>query len=83
MKKYYAVSRGRRVGVLDVWSYTKKQVEGYSWAKYQGFDSIKDAIDYMESEMPCAKEYLIFMNQKSTYFQNFVSFIDALMELAK
>lgn len=83
MKKYYAVSRGRRIGVLDVWSYTKKQVDGYSGAKYQGFETLKEAVEYMKEEMPYAKEYLIFMNQKSTYYQNFVSFIDALMELAK
>lgn len=82
MKNYYAVSRGRRVGILDVWSYTQKQVIGYSGAEYQGFETIKEAIAYMEEELPQAKEYLIFMNQHSIYYKSFDEFISALMELA-
>lgn len=83
MKNYYAVSRGRRVGVLDVWSYTQKQVIGYSGARFQGFETLKEAVKYMKEEMPYAKEYLIFMNQHSEYYQDFVFFIEALEALLK
>lgn len=82
MKKYYAVSRGRRIGVLDVWSYTKKQVDGYSGAKFQGFETLKEAVEYMKEEMPQTKEYLLFMNQQSVYYKSFDEFMSALMELA-
>ena len=38
--KFYAVKEGRSTGVFASWAECKKQVDGYSGAKYKSFTSI-------------------------------------------
>lgn len=47
MKKYYAVKKGRRVGIYNTWNECKKQVDGYSGAKYKSFKNKEDALDFI------------------------------------
>ncbi|MCS6822523.1 MAG: ribonuclease H family protein [Microscillaceae bacterium] len=44
-KKYYVVWKGYQVGIFDNWNECKRQVEGYSGAKYKSFDSLAEAQD--------------------------------------
>ena len=39
--KFYAVKEGRNIGIFESWIDCKKQVDGYSGAKYKSFKSRK------------------------------------------
>ena len=39
--KFYAVKEGRSTGVFASWAECKKQVDGYSGAKYKSFTSMQ------------------------------------------
>ena len=43
--KFYAVKEGRSTGVFASWAECKKQVDGYSGAKYKSFTSMQDATE--------------------------------------
>lgn len=45
--KYYAVKKGRKVGVYTSWDDCKIQVSGFSDAKYKSFDSKEEADEYI------------------------------------
>lgn len=45
--KFYAVKKGRKVGIYKTWDECKQQVNGFSGAEYKGFVSIEDAKKYM------------------------------------
>ena len=46
-KKYYAVSKGRLVGIFEEWSSVKNSTEGHSGNCYKGYPSLDEAIDHM------------------------------------
>lgn len=48
--KYYAVKKGRKVGVYTTWDECKSQVLGFSGAKYKSFDSREEADQYISNE---------------------------------
>ncbi|MEI6059313.1 MAG: ribonuclease H family protein [Bacteroidota bacterium] len=41
--KYYVVWEGHQKGIFDSWDKCKKQVDGYTGAKYKGFPSLEEA----------------------------------------
>ena len=41
--KYYVVWEGHQTGIFDSWDKCKKQVEGYTAAKYKGFATLEEA----------------------------------------
>lgn len=46
-KKYYAVKKGREVGVFEKpWEDIKKLVQGFQGASYKGFSNLKEAEDW-------------------------------------
>ena len=48
-KKYYAVAKGRKIGVFTTWEETKGYVDGYSEAKYKSFPTELEAFDWVGS----------------------------------
>lgn len=48
MTIYYAVARGRNIGVFDNWPDAKRQVEGYFGARFKRFMSSDDAMAFIE-----------------------------------
>lgn len=50
-KMYYGVRKGRKTGVYDSWIECQKQVKDYPYADYKGFDSYKDASDYVNANV--------------------------------
>ena len=46
-KKYYAVKKGKEIGIFEDWNYCKSLVQGFSGAVYKGFDSLEEAKNYM------------------------------------
>ena len=43
---FYAVARGRKVGLFSTWDECKTHVTGFNGAKYRGFHSKDDAQRY-------------------------------------
>jgi len=41
--KYYVVWEGHQTGIFDSWEKCKKQVDGYTAAKYKGFATLQEA----------------------------------------
>ncbi len=41
--KYYVVWEGHQTGIFDSWEKCKKQVDGYTAAKYKGFTTLEEA----------------------------------------
>lgn len=46
--KYYAVRKGRKVGIYSSWSDCQKQVNGFSGAEFKSFSNSDDALNYLE-----------------------------------
>ncbi|MGV8146684.1 MAG: viroplasmin family protein [Alkaliphilus sp.] len=46
-KKYYAVRKGRKTGILQTWAECQESIKGYSSAEYKSFESMKDAEAYL------------------------------------
>ena len=47
MKKFYAVRAGRNVGVYNSWKECQAQTNGFKGAKYQGFSTKQEAINFI------------------------------------
>jgi len=63
-KKYYAVRKGRKTGILQTWAECQESIKRYSSAEYKSFERLKDA-----------EAYLVFSTIKSS-----VKTIDELEE---
>lgn len=49
-KKFYAVKKGKAVGVFRTWEECKASVDGYPGAEYKGFMSENEALEYLGME---------------------------------
>ncbi|MGI1691688.1 viroplasmin family protein [Thermoanaerobacter uzonensis] len=49
-KKYYAVRKGRKIGIFETWEECKNSIEGYSGAEYKSFSNKEDAELYLEEK---------------------------------
>lgn len=47
-KKYYAVRKGKQIGIFATWDDCKMQVEGYSGAEYKSFKTQEEAENYLQ-----------------------------------
>ncbi len=56
--KFYAVKKGRKVGVFTTWDECKKQVMGYSGAEYKSFKNKQDAEEYAMFNVQKNKEII-------------------------
>lgn len=54
--KFYAVKEGRGCGIFMTWDECKKQVDGYSGAKYKSFKSKEEALAYLGNDMAAHTE---------------------------
>lgn len=46
-KKYYAVRKGKCVGIYNTWDECKSQVNGFSGAEYKSFSNLEEANEYI------------------------------------
>jgi ribonuclease HI len=51
MPKFYAVRKGRSVGIFETWEQCKAQVIGYSGAEYKSFTKYSDAENYIGGQI--------------------------------
>lgn len=46
-KKFYAVRKGKKVGIYETWNECKEQVSGFSGAEYKSFPTNEEAKEYI------------------------------------
>ena len=46
-RKFYAVRKGKKIGIFNTWNECKEQVNGFSGAEYKSFSSIEEAEEYI------------------------------------
>ncbi len=49
-KYYYAVKKGREIGVYETWGECEAQVKGYSGAVYKKFPNYEEALNFIKGE---------------------------------
>lgn len=59
-KKYYAVKKGRNIGVYESWGECEAQVKGFSGADYKSFLTLKEALDYVNANLELKTDKDIF-----------------------
>ncbi len=47
--KYYAVKKGKKIGIFTTWDECKQYVSGFSGAEYKSFKNKNDAEDYLNN----------------------------------
>lgn len=47
--KYYAVARGRKIGIYKSWAECKHQVNGYQNARFKKFLTEQEAADFIRA----------------------------------
>lgn len=47
MAKFYAVKKGRQIGIFNTWAECQEQITGFSGAVYKSFPNLADAEAYM------------------------------------
>lgn len=60
-KKFYAVKKGKIIGIFNTWNECKEQVNGYSGAEYKSFESMDEAKEYVYG-----KEEKTFVHDENT-----------------
>lgn len=50
MGKYYAVARGKQVGVWQDWKFVKTLIQGFEKPRYKGFATQQEALEFIERE---------------------------------
>ena len=55
--KFYAVRKGRKVGIFNTWQETKENVDNFSGAEYKSFNSIEAAQAYLNADKPVVDDY--------------------------
>ncbi len=73
-KKYYAIAKGRKPGIYDVWSGedgAEAHIKGFSRAVYKGFASLADAKRWYISHTDSGEPELFLMNDVSEPIERF------------
>ncbi|ATZ18180.1 viroplasmin family protein [Mesoplasma melaleucae] len=73
--KYYAVKKGRNIGVYTSWEDCKAQVEGFTGALYKSFTNKQDAKAYIIGITPKSKTKKITSNENTAVAYSDGSFI--------
>ena len=77
--KFYAVRRGRQVGVYTSWAACKNQVHGYPGAQYKAFPTKEEAEEYVGSpDLPLASSssQVVQADYSSDHFSGFHVWVD-------
>lgn len=77
MAKYYAVKKGRQLGIFNTWAECQEQITGFSGAVYKSFSNLADAEAYMDMGAETVvntlfEQYNSEPVQKSTDFMDYL-----------
>lgn len=50
MSKFYAIKKGRKIGIFNSWDECKEYTQGYSGAIYKSFNNYEDAKNFLEDK---------------------------------
>jgi ribonuclease HI len=64
-QKYYAVKKGRKIGVFSTWEETNKSVSKYSGAIYKSFPTLKEAENFLTGLSIPANSQSILIDENS------------------
>lgn len=64
-KKFYAVKKGKTVGIFSSWTDCKASVDGYSGAEYKGFGTWEEAREYLGDADGGACGYRVVTGEQS------------------
>lgn len=67
-KKYYAVKKGREIGIYETWEACKEQVDGFKGAEYKSFSNLQDAEEYLNENS--------MVNESSKFIDGLIAYID-------
>lgn len=74
---FYAVAKGRKIGVFDNWEKCNELVDKYSNADYRKFKNKDEAIEYVHDKNPgYMKEYMTKIKEKRLEDDTLYAFID-------
>ena len=65
--KFYAVKKGKKIGIYNTWNDCKEQVNGFSGAEYKSFETLNEAKYYIE-------------DKKNEVFKNLDSCLEAYVD---
>ncbi|WP_237025974.1 ribonuclease H family protein [Lactobacillus sp. S2-2] len=77
-QKFYAVKKGRKIGVFRTWAECQKQVQGFSGAKFKSFTSETEAKTYINEKAISQSESKVNgeINSKNSSKPNIIVFTD-------
>lgn len=56
---YYAVKKGREIGIFNNWEKCKEVTQGYSGAKFKSFSTLEEAQEFLEQDSLPKKEFVL------------------------
>ena len=65
---YYAVAKGRTIGVFTVWTDCKKSIDGFNGAIFKKFDSKEDAENFVKTGFLSQKTNLTKSTKKTSKY---------------
>lgn len=61
-EKFYAVKKGRQIGIYKSWDDCKKEVDGFKGAEFKSFSSLDDAKAYLSEKDNYQKGYIAYVD---------------------
>lgn len=58
MSKFYAIRKGRKIGIVNTWKECQDSIKGFKGAEFKSFISITDAIEYMSKDISTPTDYI-------------------------
>lgn len=77
-KYYYAVRKGRNIGIYDSWAECEENVKGYSGAEYKKFSSYEEALNFIEDN----KDEKIVSDEESLREDEAIAYVDGSFNLS-
>lgn len=71
MGKFYAVKKGRKVGIFNSWNECKQYVDGFPEAKYKSFTSYDDAYSFVY-EIPSQKVDILLQEDEECEIKSYI-----------
>jgi hypothetical protein len=59
-KEWYAIARGRQIGIFTSWHEVRPLVEGYSGAKFKGFHTKEEALSFLFEAVSVSSPSIVY-----------------------
>jgi ribonuclease HI len=62
--KFYAVAKGRKIGIFESWKECEAQIKGFPDAKYKSFQTEQEAKEFVKTPIFSKKQTLVQTNKR-------------------